>query len=76
MSVPNPDPKVRFGGRTLEGEVADPADPPSGCYFHPRCPYAQEICRTEAPEWKEASTGHFARCHFAEELELAGVPEA
>ena len=76
LSVPNPDPKVRFGGRALEGEVADPADPPSGCYFHPRCPYAQELCLTEEPEWREASPGHFARCHFAEELELAGVPEA
>ena len=74
LSVPNPDPRVRFGGRALEGEVADPADPPSGCYFHPRCPYAQEICISDAPEWREASPGHWSRCHFAEELELTGVP--
>ena len=74
LSVPNPDPKIRFGGRSLAGEVADPADPPSGCYFHPRCPYAQEICITDEPQWQEASPGHFARCHFAQELELAGVP--
>ena len=73
-SVPLPDPSVRSRGQILEGEVADPANPPSGCYFHPRCPFAKDICRTEEPELVESSTGHFARCHFANELDLPGVP--
>ena len=60
----------------LPGEVANPADPPSGCYFHPRCRYAQELCKREAPEWTEVTPGHFAACHFADELELRGVEEA
>ena len=73
-AVPSTDPDVGFDSRPLEGEVADPANPPSGCYFHPRCPYAQEMCCTEVPRLEEISPGHFARCHFARELELGGVP--
>jgi len=75
-SVPQPDPKLRrlTNKSRLEGEVADPANPPSGCYFHPRCPYAQERCRQEAPRLRELSDGHQVACHFAEELELTGIP--
>ena len=73
-SVPAPRPDARSLGEPLEGEVADPANPPSGCYFHPRCPFAQEICRTTEPEFGEVSPGHFARCHFADEIDLPGVP--
>ncbi len=73
-SVPAPRPDVRSLGEPLEGEVADPANPPSGCYFHPRCPFAQEVCRTTEPEFGEVSPGHFARCHFADEIDLPGVP--
>jgi peptide/nickel transport system ATP-binding protein len=72
-SVPQPNPEVRSRGQTLQGEVADPANPPSGCYFHPRCPFAQDICRTSEPPLVEISSGHFARCHFAAELDLPGV---
>jgi peptide/nickel transport system ATP-binding protein len=59
----------------LEGEVADPSNPPSGCYFHPRCRYAQDICKTQTPtlHQTDASPGHLSECHFAEELELRGA---
>jgi peptide/nickel transport system ATP-binding protein len=73
-SVPVPDPTVRSLREPLEGEVADPANPPSGCYFHPRCPYAKDICKTTEPELRQVAQGHFSRCHFAEEIELPGVP--
>ncbi len=74
-SVPAPNPEVASLGQTLEGEVADPANPPDGCYFHPRCPFARDICRSDEPEFREVSPGQFTRCHFAEELDLPGVPE-
>ena len=57
----------------LKVEVANPANPPSGCYFHPRCPYAQDICKSKAPDFKEVEKGHFVACHLAEELNLKGV---
>ena len=46
-AVPKPDPRLRSRHLPLQGEVADPANPPSGCYFHPRCPYAIDLCMTE-----------------------------
>ncbi len=60
----------------LEGEIPNPAAPPTGCYFHPRCRYAQAICRTDAPPLEEVQPGHFAACHFARELDLQGVSQA
>src|SRR2546429_3204583 len=72
-AVPEPDPRRRAQRVVLQGEVANPADPPSGCYFHPRCAYALEVCRTQAPAWEEVSHGHFVRCHRARELHLNGV---
>ena len=73
-SVPVPNPEVSALKQTLEGEVANPADPPTGCYFHPRCPFVQEICRTTEPPLNEVTPEHFASCHFAGELDLPGVP--
>ena len=73
-SVPVPNPVVQSRGMVLEGEVADPANPPLGCYFHPRCPFAKDICREQEPPLKEVSPGRFASCHFADEIELPGVP--
>ncbi len=73
-SVPVPNPAIESRGMVLEGEVADPANPPSGCYFHPRCPFAQDICREQEPPLKEVSPGRYASCHFADEIELPGVP--
>jgi peptide/nickel transport system ATP-binding protein len=57
----------------LAGEVANPSNPPSGCYFNPRCKYAKNICSEEAPEFVEVSPGHFAACHFSDQLALAGL---
>jgi len=75
-AVPKPDPRMRTARRPLSGEVANPAAPPSGCYFHPRCPYVVERCKTEAPAWEELEPGRFVRCHRARELRLAGIEGA
>ena len=72
-AVPNPDPRLRSQRIVLEGEVADPANPPSGCYFHPRCRYAEEVCRTETPVQEEISPRHFVSCHRVREISLRGV---
>jgi peptide/nickel transport system ATP-binding protein len=72
-AVPKPDPRQRSKRVILEGEVANPAKPPSGCYFHPRCAYATDICRRESPVLREIIPGHRARCHHAEALNLSGV---
>jgi peptide/nickel transport system ATP-binding protein len=57
----------------LKGEVADPSNPPSGCFFHPRCQYATEVCKTTPPPLEETATGHTVACHHAKELSLQGV---
>jgi len=72
-AVPKPDPRARSKRIVLSGEVADPANPPPGCYFHPRCRYARDICRVEEPQLKETSAEHFVSCHLVEELALRGV---
>ena len=72
-AVPEPDPRLRTKRIVLQGEVANPASPPTGCYFHPRCPHAIDLCRTQAPAWQEISPAHFVACHRASELQLAGV---
>lgn len=76
-AVPRPDPRYRLGQHVVSGEVADPANRPPGCPFHPRCPYAKEICSTEPPPLRDLRTKsgdtQLAACHFAEELNLNGV---
>ncbi len=72
-AIPKPDPRLRSQRIILEGEVADPANPPSGCYFHPRCRYAVERCKSETPHLQATSSGHLVSCHRAEELTLIGV---
>jgi peptide/nickel transport system ATP-binding protein len=74
-AVPKPDPRFRSKRIVLEGDVADPANPPKGCYFNPRCRYAAEICRNEPPQLRELRPDHFVSCHRAEEISLAGVVE-
>ena len=72
-AVPKPDPRLRSERIILQGEVADAANPPSGCHFHPRCKYAQAVCREKSPVQEEISPGHFVSCHRASELSLSGV---
>ena len=72
-AVPAPDPMRRGRQMKASGEVADPAKPPPGCAFHPRCPYAQDRCRVERPELTEVAPGRWASCHRAQEIELTGV---
>ena len=75
-AVPKPDPHLKMDRMILPGEVANPADPPPGCYFHPRCVYAKEICSRKEPSWNEVKPGHYSACHFAKELQLKGVEES
>jgi peptide/nickel transport system ATP-binding protein len=72
-AVPKPDPRKRDRPIKLPGEVASPANPPSGCYFHPRCRYVKDICSKETPPLVEVEPLHFSACHFASELKLRGV---
>jgi len=75
-AVPQPDPLLRDRKQRvmLEGEVPDPAHPPGGCYFHPRCRYSDgSRCVSETPALRETSPVHFVACHYAEELSLTGV---
>ena len=63
IPVPNPRLAKEKDGSGLEGDLPSPIDPPSGCRFHTRCPFATERCREEAPAWQEAAPGHFVACH-------------
>ena len=74
-SVSRPDPGSRRASRRvrLPGEVADPANPPPGCPFHPRCRFAADVCRTDRPGLVPADGDRLVACHLAAELELAGV---
>ena len=67
-AIPNPNPDVKMQRIVLKGDIPSPANPPSGCRFHTRCPHAKEICKLEKPEYRECEPGHFAACHFAGEV--------
>ena len=71
-AVPVADPEAQMERIPLEGEIPNPANPPSGCYFHTRCRYCTEKCRQEAPVYRELEKDHFVACHRAEELKLKG----
>lgn len=75
-AVPASNPDLKKKRILLGGEVADPAQPPTGCYFHPRCRYRMEKCVAEDPKLQPISEGskHFVKCHLAKELYLEGVP--
>jgi peptide/nickel transport system ATP-binding protein len=75
-AVPKPDPRLRSERIVLQGEVADPANPPPGCYFNPRCAYATDECRSQTPRQREIAPEHFVSCHRAEDLTLRGVVTA
>ena len=72
-AVPVPDPDYEAERIILQGDVPSPVNPPPGCYFHPRCPYAKDICSQAAPEFQDYGAHHFAACHFAGQLTLRGV---
>jgi oligopeptide/dipeptide ABC transporter ATP-binding protein len=63
-AVPVPDPRVQRKRVILPGDVPSPVNPPAGCRFHTRCPYAEARCRTDAPVMKEVRNGHFVACHL------------
>ena len=69
-SVPKHHPSQRSKRYVLEGEVANPANPPTGCYFHPRCPFATDQCKVEVPPLVKSKDGRYVSCHRADEIEL------
>ena len=76
-AVPVPDPLVRKNRRVLTGDVPSPINPPPGCHFHTRCPYAEERCRVESPPMREVTAGQFVACHLRQPASLehpTGIP--
>lgn len=63
-AIPIPDPTIKMNRIVLEGSIPSPANPPSGCKFHTRCPYCTERCKTEVPVQKEVEKGHYVVCHL------------
>ena len=66
-AIPVPKPKRKKNRIILQGDVPNPINPPSGCHFHPRCPYATDRCRNETPPTVEIEPGHSAACHLIAE---------
>ena len=71
-AVPVADPTVQMERIPLNGEIPNPANPPSGCYFHTRCRYCTQKCKEATPEYVEVEPNHFVACHHAKELKLRG----
>ena len=67
-AIPIPNPRIKRERIILEGDVPSPLNPPSGCRFHPRCPFAEERCSVEEPAFREIKPRHWAACHFAEDF--------
>jgi len=69
-AAPIPDPDYKTKRIILQGDIPSPVNPPSGCYFHPRCRYVKEMCKREAPAYRDWGGRHFVSCHFADQLDL------
>ena len=74
-AVPQPDPSKKKNRIILEGEVPNPANPPSGCHFHPRCAYKTDLCVRQEPELQDMGDKHYSACHYAKELKLRGIAD-
>jgi peptide/nickel transport system ATP-binding protein len=75
-AVPVADPDFKVDRILLQGDVPSPVNPPAGCPFHPRCRYAQDVCKAEVPALRPSGAGHVVACHRAEELHLRGIRES
>jgi peptide/nickel transport system ATP-binding protein len=74
-AVPRPNPRMKKERIIMDGDVADPGNPPPGCLFHPRCRYAVDKCKTEVPVLRELRPDHYVSCHLADQLELKGIAQ-
>jgi len=72
-AVPVADPDYDKKRIILKGDVPSPIDPPTGCAFHPRCTYAQPLCKIEPPVYRDTGSRHYVSCHFADKLKLSAV---
>jgi peptide/nickel transport system ATP-binding protein len=72
-AVPVPDPEYEADQIILEGDVPSPLIPPSGCYFHPRCRYAKDVCKRESPSYQALGQAHYVACHFTDSLKLRPI---
>jgi peptide/nickel transport system ATP-binding protein len=72
-AVPVPNPQYKVKQILLKGDVPSPLNPPSGCYFHPRCQYAKKICSKEIPPYRDIGNKHFVSCHFSDSLHLQPI---
>ena len=77
-AVPVPDPLVedRRERILLAGDLPSPTNPPAGCRFHTRCPFAKDVCRVDEPPLETAESGHLVACHFWREIQAAGGTRA
>lgn len=64
-AIPRPSVNTKVQRVRLQGDLPNPANPPTGCPFHTRCPVVKDICKTEKPQWEEYTSGHFVACHYA-----------
>jgi peptide/nickel transport system ATP-binding protein/oligopeptide transport system ATP-binding protein len=67
-AIPIPNPRIKRERMILQGDVPSPLNPPAGCRFHPRCPFAQPRCSVEEPQLRELKPDHLVSCHFAEDF--------
>lgn len=74
-AIPSLDPDDRGRAQVLSGEIPSPTNQPSGCTFHPRCPFASDLCKREAPRAEKDAAGHMVSCHHWRELSTVSAPQ-